>query len=112
MSRDGDGELIACAGAQPCKSAVAAARAVAGLCSESLSSMSASILLCLVMEPFETDDLKVCWCCLCLATCANFRLPGLEEHLGRHQRGSVYRPRPAQCLPARRHHPQQNRHGA
>ena len=67
MFRGGDGELITCAGAQPCKSAVAAARAVAGLCTESLSSMSASILLCLVMEPFETDDLKVCWCCHCVA---------------------------------------------
>ncbi len=46
-------------GAQPCKSAVAAARAVASLCTDSLSSMSASILISLVMEPFETDDLKV-----------------------------------------------------
>jgi hypothetical protein len=46
-------------GAQPCKSAVAAARAVAGLCVQSISSMAASILLSLVIDPFETDDLKV-----------------------------------------------------
>jgi hypothetical protein len=56
------------AGAQPCRSAVAAARAVSGLCKENLSSMSASILLCLVQEPFETDDLKVA--CTSAVVCA------------------------------------------
>jgi len=45
-------------GAGPCKSTVAAAKAVGQLCKDSVSSMSASILLSLVMEPFETDDLK------------------------------------------------------
>ncbi len=55
---------------------VAAARAVAGLCTESLSSMSASILLCLVMEPFETDDLKVCCGCGCGCGCGcNHHVP-------------------------------------
>jgi len=57
-SAAGVGVAGAVKGAQPCKSAVAAARAVASLCTDSLSSMSASVLLSLVMEPFETDDLK------------------------------------------------------
>ena len=38
------------------------------MCKENLSSMSASILLCLVQEPLETDDLKVA--CTSAVVCA------------------------------------------
>ncbi len=93
---------------------MAAARAVSGLCKENLSSMSASILLCLVQEPFETDDLKVAStsAVVCARVSpATLRPPGLEERAGRDEGGAVHCAGPAQHLRARRRHTQQDRHG-
>ncbi len=100
-------------GAQPCRTAVAAARAVAALCKDSVGSMSASVLLSLVIEPFETDDLKVPArdCCGVLSHRCQRAVAGLERHSGRHERGFVHRSSPAQRVPARGYRPQQDCNG-